>query len=132
MGAIDQSLACIFGLLDRSLQVFLGELICARGQLTDLGLNITGHSLVPRSFGSPVLRLREQVLACHQEAPLQVNTVDYQGAEAQTYRCQPLLSVLSRLKKISSGETRSLFITWLLYSDTYCMSRLASEEAAFS
>lgn len=83
--------------------MFIGELICVRGRLTDLDLNITGYSLVPRSFGSTVLRLREQVLARHQEAPLQVNTVDYQAAEAQTYSHQPLLSVPLRLKKISSS-----------------------------
>lgn len=70
--------------------------MCVQGRLTDLGANITGHSLVPRSFGSPVLRLREQVLARHQEAPLQVNTVDYQAAETQTHSHQPRLSVLLR------------------------------------
>lgn len=39
-------------------------------------LCVPGDSLVSRPFSSPVLRLREQVLARREEAPLQVNKLN--------------------------------------------------------
>lgn len=48
--------------------------IYARGFTGELC--VPGDSLVSRPFSSPVLRLREQVLARREEAPLQVNKLN--------------------------------------------------------
>lgn len=107
-----------------------GELLCRLELWTESSVYVTGDSLVPRPFGSPVLRLWEQVLARRQEASLQVSPQGYWATEAQTvshHPChRPLLSVLLRLKETF------LCLSSLLFCSEFLISRYIQTVSRFS